>query len=228
MGPRWNPVVGCRHNCVYCWARRQAKRQKRRCQQCGDFEPHFHRERLDKFFRKGLVFVCDMGDLFGEWVSLFWIKDVLNRVSTMSAEFLLLTKNPARYMSFLDAIPENCILGATIESDRNYPEISKAPTQFYRLYWMTEISKVMAIRREGGRKWNRLFIAIEPILDFNLNSFANVLGWINPWAVAVGYDNYKNRLPEPPLEKTKQLIERLEEKGITVHKKTLRKAWNEK
>jgi len=49
---------------------------------------------------------------------------------------------------------------------------------------------------------------------------------LQPWAVAVGYDNYNNHLPEPPLEKTMQLIERLEKAGITVFRKTLRERWN--
>jgi hypothetical protein len=44
--------------------------------------------------------------------------------------------------------------------------------------------------------------------------------------MAVGYDNYNNRLPEPTLSKTMQLIDCLEKTGITVYRKTLREAWN--
>ena len=43
-----------------------------------------------------------------------------------------------------------------------------------------------------------------------------------PWAVAIGYDNYNNGFPEPPLSKTMQLIDELESLGIKVYRKTLR------
>jgi hypothetical protein len=74
---------------------------------------------------------------------------------------------------------------------------------------------------------NKLFVSIEPILDFSLLSFENdLVDFIRPWAVAVGYDNYNNHLPEPPLAKTLQLIEALEKAGIKVFRKTLREAWD--
>jgi len=72
----------------------------------------------------------------------------------------------------------------------------------------------------------RIFISIEPILDFNYEPFVAELLKIRPWAVAVGMDNYGNRLPEPALAKTMQLIERLEKAGIKVYRKTLREKWN--
>jgi len=227
----WNPVVGCMHGCTYCWARKLAKGKLRKTSRYKNgFGPQFIEKELDKYFTaKDFVFVSDMGDVFGDWVPGGWIKDVLNRISTMSAKFLLLTKNPRRYLTFHPKIPDNCVLGCTIESSNNYPEISKAPSQNERLFWMTELAEIMNIRRKAGKPWNELFVCIEPILDFDLDKFANMLAnWIKPWAVAVGYDNYNNHLPEPSLAKTMQLIDRLEKAGITVYRKTLREAWNER
>jgi DNA repair photolyase len=43
-----NPVVGCLHNCPYCYARRQARRRKNECYLCYEFIPHDHLERLKK------------------------------------------------------------------------------------------------------------------------------------------------------------------------------------
>ncbi|MEM3622790.1 MAG: DUF5131 family protein [Candidatus Bathyarchaeia archaeon] len=228
---RWNPVVGCMHECSYCWARRLAEgRLKRTKRYAEGFKPQFIEKELDRNFRKGIVFVSDMGDLFGNFIPTEWIKAVLDRISTMKgADFLLLTKNPSRYLSYPYLIPENCILGATIESDYCYQEISNAPSQFDRLYWMTKLADLMRIRKQSGGFAHRLFISIEPILDFNLESFANMLiNWVKPWAVAVGYDNYGNRLPEPTLAKTTHLMGLLEKAGITVYRKTIRKAWFEK
>jgi protein gp37 len=77
----WNPIVGCTHGCEFCYARRMAKRQKPGvrieaadgaphpygCQDCYDFRPHLHAERLDqpqKVKSPRIVFCGSMGDLF--------------------------------------------------------------------------------------------------------------------------------------------------------------------
>ncbi|RLG05024.1 MAG: hypothetical protein DRN65_07395, partial [Thaumarchaeota archaeon] len=49
---------------------------------------------------------------------------------------------------------------------------------------------------------------------------------VKPIFVYVGYDNYGHKLPEPTLDKTKQLIAKLSE-FTEVRYKTLRKAWYE-
>ena len=73
-----------------------------------------------------------------------------------------------------------------------------------------------------------LFISIEPILEFDLKWFVSNIKAVKPWAVAVGYDNYHNNLPEPELHKTERLIEELEKLNIKVYRKTIKKAWWEK
>jgi hypothetical protein len=74
--------------------------------------------------------------------------------------------------------------------------------------------------QELRKKTSRpLFISIEPGLDFDFDDMA-WLEELRPWGVAVGYDNYGNHLPEPPLGKTWRLIEWLE--GFTtVYRKNL-------
>jgi DNA repair photolyase len=223
----WNPLGGaCQHNCVYCWARKLAAERKMAKYQG---EPRLIESICKRFKAEDFVFVCDMLDLLGEWVPSDDIKIVLGRIAGSPAQFLLLTKNPKRYLLMLDFLPKNAVLGCTIESDRNHLGLSKAPSQFCRLYWMTKLAEVERTRSTDNVKdGNKLFVSVEPILDFNLESFSNILcNWIKPWAVAIGYDNYANHLPEPPLEKTMQLIDRLEKAGVTVYRKTLRKAWNE-
>jgi hypothetical protein len=46
--------------------------------------------------------------------------------------------------------------------------------------------------------------------------------------VWLGYDSGKNKLPEPELEKVKNLHWELAKKGFVVILKTIRKAWHEK
>jgi protein gp37 len=77
---RWNPVVGCKYDCWYCYA----KRMNHRFKNIPDFnQPQFIEKRLQepyKFKKPGRIFVVTMGDLFGEWVPCEWINSVLSVV----------------------------------------------------------------------------------------------------------------------------------------------------
>lgn len=107
-----------------------------------------------------------MLDLFGERVPSDLIKAILCKIGHSPGTFLLLTKNPKRYFKLLDFIPRTAVLGCTIESDRDYPELAKAPSQIERIYWMTQLSRL-----QGSLLDNRLFFSVEPILDFDLKYF---------------------------------------------------------
>jgi len=72
-----------------------------------------------------------------------------------------------------------------------------------------------------------LFISIEPILEFYTLFFVEYIRRIKPWAVAVGYDNYNHKLPEPDLKKTEKLISELR-KFTIIYRKTIRNAWWER
>ena len=214
----WNPVVGCRHFCSYCWAKKQARRQKNRCEFCYKFIPHIHWSRLNRKFKpNSLVFVCDMADLFGYWVPNEWIKEILSVVSKFpETTFFFETKNPARYHQFKELLPENVILSATIETNLDTIPSNHAPSRYYRYVTFREL--------KGFRK----HLSIEPIMIFDFDIFGAWILQIEPEFVSIGYDNYNHRLNEPKLNDTLQLIEFLEEHGIKVEKKTLRKAWWEK
>ena len=212
----WNPVTGCPHNCIYCWARKLAETKLKNANRYKDgFKSRLNLEEFNRKFRGKLVFVSDMGDLFAETVPDEWILKVLNYIRKFpSTSFLFLTKNPARYHRF--EFPRNAILGATIETDDDtlYRGISNAPPPSSRIKAMEDLD------------WMLKFVSIEPILDFTDNFPSRILG-INPSMVYVGYDNYGNRLPEPRFSRTKWLMEGLRKNGIEVREKTIRPAWYE-
>ncbi len=232
----WNPVVGCSHHCIYCWARRQAKRQRNRCIKCYWFSPHIHKERLEPYFKPDsfkpntLVFVGDMADLFCDGMDYDWIDDVLFAIEkNPKTIFFLETKNPERAIFSFDLPKENIIFSTTIETNKEggelpiiedweYMDLSMAPNPEERL-------DILYNEVEDNLKGYRLHISIEPILDFDLLEFANTIKKIKPIRVSIGYDNYNHRLPEPSLQKTMRLIEILEMAGIEVERKTIRKAW---
>jgi DNA repair photolyase len=209
----WNPVIGCLHECSYCWAKKFALERLSNTQKYKDgFAPKLAENELSKKFRNQFVFVSDMGDLFGEWVPRDWILQIIDATkNSPSSEFLFLTKNPSRYKDFVHLCPENVVLGATIETNRLH-RFSKAPPVTERARAMTDLS------------YKRKFVSIEPILDFDIDIFTRMIEGITPEQVAVCYDNWKNRLPEPSLSKTVQFMDRLNE-FTKVRKRTLRQTY---
>lgn len=213
----WNPYVGCCHNCVYCWARDNAEGRLAHLDRYRDgFTPKLVEKELRKHFSKGFIFTCSMGDLWGGWVDRRDILAVLEVIKrSPNATFLLLTKNPARYQEFLDLMPPNVVLGASVETDLWDKAISSAPAPLDRIGAMREIPNSF-----------RKMISVEPILKFT-PEFYYLLAAVEPEFVYIGYDNHNNNLPEPTLEDTNKLIALLE--GQTeVRKKTIRKAWWER
>ncbi len=194
----WNPVVGCLHWCSYCWARRLAETKLKNVERYRDgFKPKLVEKELNRRFHKKYVFAVDMGDLFGDWVPSEWILKVIEAIkNSPSSYFLFLTKNPKRYMEFLDFYPENVVLGSTIETNRDY-SVSKAPPTFERYKYMVDLPV------------EKKLVSIEPIMDFDSETFVQWIRDINPVMVHIGYDNYHNNLAEPSLAKVKELIQQL-------------------
>ncbi len=227
----WSPITGCLHYCVYCWARELVEKRLRKTTRKyrEGFKPKLHLNEFSKKFSKGqLIFVSDMGDMWGEFIPAEWIEKVLSYVKMFpKTTFLFLTKNPDRYLEFRHELSTmgNIILGATVETDNDalYVEenISKAPPPSRRLYAMELVAQKI-----GGT----LMISAEPVIDFTPYfhvKIAEVAMGADDFFMYIGYDNYGNKLPEPPYIKTLSLILTLRNKGIRVYVKTLRKAWYE-
>jgi len=125
----WNPITGCLHDCAWgCYARELAHRDNRKDYPVG-FTPLFHHERLDApknmevppeakddpSWRR--VFVGSMADLFGGWVPDEWIEKVLAVCrANPQWEYLLLTKNPRRYLGL--QLPPTAWVGTSIDAQK--------------------------------------------------------------------------------------------------------------
>jgi hypothetical protein len=224
-----NPLGGaCIHDCVYCWAKTLIKRY--------DFKkyrglPKIYVGELKDYEPEDFIFVQDMSDLFANNVPGIIIKKILSWIESQpQVKFLLLTKNPNRYQWFIEDFPSNVTLGATIETDKIVFLKYSKDSKYYHYRRVSKahehpISRLLSMRllKTYYKVKNPLFISIEPILEFS-SDFATHLKEIEPWGIAVGYDNYNFKLPEPTLADTKKLIGDLEKFTIGFPK-TIRKAW---
>lgn len=229
----WNVFVGCRFACTYCDPsfKAQMKRQKpvidkngkkRGCQLCYDYEPHFHPERLFQKLpqTKGdqFIWVGSSGDI--SFARRDWMLSILNHIENdKERTFFFQTKNPRWYYNY--EFPPNCLLGITLETDRNfeYEKYSKAPKPSLRFNYFLDLPI----------ESNRKVITIEPIMDFDLFNLVGMCVGINPERIYIGYDTKKCYLPEPDVDKTLMLIDELKLNlpKCKVKKKLIRPAWDE-
>ncbi len=140
--------------------------------------------------------------MWAQSIDGYWIAQVLDHcIRYPENTYLLQSKNPRRFPEFKHwyEMPNNFILGTTIETNRMYPRLmGEAQSTYYRYLSMTTL------------KCHKM-VSIEPIMDFDLDVMVHWMKEIKPQFVSIGADSGNNHLPEPSGEKVKALIEALKE-----------------
>ena len=208
----WNPISGkCSHDCSYCYMKQEKEQST----------IHLKDDELKGSFNPNhFIFVGSGTDVFADDVPSNWIKKVLDYCVNKTCSglfedffseegktrFMLQTKNPKRIMEFIDhplLDPERnqVVICTTLETNRFYPEImNNAPSPTDRAEWMANISD----------KGLPTYVTLEPIMDFDLDEFVELIKKCNPVQVNIGYNtNFRVSLPEPSTDKVVKLIERL-------------------
>lgn len=191
----WNPIGGkCDFDCKYCSTNKFYYPVLK--------EKYSGPVRLidsyieDDLGRGNYIFVVAQNDLFAKQVKDKWIFQVLAHCKYYPGnKYLFQTKNPDRLSEFQIALPPYSAICTTIESNRHYPEISKAPDPQQRANAMAKISKIF-----------KTYITIEPIMDFDLDEMLKMIYYCNPEQINIGADSGNNNLPEPSREKLLQLL----------------------
>ncbi len=186
----WNPIKGkCPHDCSYCYMKVFPQGKLRFDEKC----------MKDDLGSGNYIFVGSSTDMFASDVPTEWIKRVLEYCMTFDNKYLFQTKRPIRFNQIKGYLQSyRVILGTTIESNREYNDISKAPDVFKRVFRLKQLSE----------RFNTM-VSIEPILDFDVEPLVGMIKNINPQFVSIGADSKGHNLPEPPKEKINDLIKEL-------------------
>jgi hypothetical protein len=188
------------------------------CGRCYNYTPHTHPERLGKIPNFDIVFVCGNSDIaFCPPDFLILIIEAIKKRNLRSRKpqtFYLQSKKPDCLKPFLGLLPENVILVTTLETNRDdgYDIISKAPTPSVRFKQFLEL------------EYPRKVVTIEPVLDFDVEEFAERILSIKPEYVWLGLNsrNARLNLPEPSPEKLREFTAILIKNGIPIKGKDLR------
>jgi len=187
----WNTVKGrCPHDCSYCYMKGYPQ---------GDL--HLDARELDTDLgQKNVIFVGSSCDMFADAVPAEWIHRTLDACRKhRNNRYLFQTKNPARFIDLIHDLPAESIIGTTIESNQHHKDImAAAPHPAVRAAYMAEI--------HDTHPELATFITIEPILQFELQPFIDMIHRAMPTFVNVGADSKGHKLPEPKTGEIVNLI----------------------
>lgn len=209
----WNPIKGCGHNCSYCYVPKILGGKY-------DMTPRFEEKELTTKLGSGnFIFVGSTSDMFGDFIETEWIMKVLKYCRQYPGNrYLFQSKNPGSFLQveILNALPENSILGTTIESNRENTEITNAPSPVKRFITM----KLQTIFPK--------MVSIEPIMKFDLKSMIKWIKDIHPIFVSIGADTKtKGDLLEPTAVEIHELVTKLRENTEVILKDNLRRIYKQ-
>jgi protein gp37 len=158
----WNPVVGCKHGCSYCYAKRMNDRFKWIPEWTNPVLFHNRLDEPSQYKKPLTIFVGSMCDLFGEWVCSDWIATVINVCEKNPQHtFMFLTKNPRRYLQF--DYPDNVMLGMTLTNKADYEKHFKTMMLLEPFKTFVSIEPILGdFERAGwGLKFNLVIIGAQ-------------------------------------------------------------------
>ncbi len=210
----WNPLGGeCEHKCSYCYVESMKERFSI-IEDKYSGKPRVIEKELKTNLGKGkFIFVCSLNDLFQNNNSLKHVIDVLSVCGKYKDnQYFFQTKNPKAFNSIFGTHHDMfsdyhfCI---TLETNRYYKEMENC------------VHPVDRYLNFKNHSYKNKYITIEPIMDFDLKPFVEMIKSCEPLQVNVGADSGNNNLIEPPKDKILELINELEKFTIVNQKSNL-------
>jgi hypothetical protein len=163
-------------------------------------QPEFHfveKEMGTNLGEGNFIFVGSSTDMWCYKALVEWLLITLKHCYKYPLNrYLFQSKDPSRFEMLLEFMPPDFILGTTIESNRDYDDVTQAPTSEARMLAMRDLP-------------HPKMVSIEPIMDFDLDILVDWTKQIAPVFVSIGADSKGHNLLEPPPDKVNMLIERL-------------------
>jgi len=169
------------------------------------FYPRFWEERLNALVvhpkrRKG-IFVCDMGELFGDWVPREWQEKVFSVIRAHPQHrFYLLTKQPQNLIKW-SPFPDNCWVGTTATNNAEL----RVGLQFLNAV----DAKVRFVSLEPLLSWNDR--AVWDTENRSLTRCLSDLDWI-----IIGQQTPVSKATTPKLEWIHEIVEAADKAGVKV------------
>lgn len=155
------------------------------------------------------IFIEHMHDMFADGIPTGYILSILEHCNKYPKNiYVFQSKDTVRMLNFVRFLPPRCMIGTTIETNRNLDTISKAPSPILRMVGMRH-----------SKLYNKIihkFVTIEPIMQFDLDVMLMWLTYIQPDFINIGADSKKCRLPEPTKQEVKDLIKGIQDAGLTI------------
>lgn len=197
-----NVITGsCSHGCPYCYMNKILGTQHRPLK--------FSESAIKENKGAGnTIFVGSSTDMWAADVSSEWIQRVLDDCDQYPNKYLFQSKNPARFLEFINhPVMSKSILVTTLESNRCYDEMGRAPAVEDRASAMNQIA-------EHGIK---TAVTIEPIMAFDMQPMIDLVVKCRPLKVYIGKNTNRSvQLTEPTPEAVLDLALALKRKGIDV------------
>jgi DNA repair photolyase len=201
----WNVIKGkCPHDCEYCYMKVFPQGELRLDE----------KEFKTDLGRNNFIFVGSSCDMFAEAIPREWIIRVLDYCKKFPENtYLFQTKNPLRFTDLRgELISVNCILGTTIETNREGFSYNSPTIQ----------ERIRGMKIKGFRK----MITIEPVIDFDVTILLDLIESVEPEFVNIGADSKNHNLPEPSAFKIENLIKGLKKFTKSISKENLSRILN--
>ena len=206
-----NPLGGqCLHGCSYCSTNALKRSPIIQKKYSGPIRIE-EKVLLENLGSGNTWFIVGQNDLFAEGVPDSYIIEILEWCGKYDNNYLFQSKNPRRFIDYINLFPPKVSLCTTIETNRRYKQMGNTPDPIER-------SSAMAFITKFHKQ-----ITIEPIMNFDLDEMVRMIRCAKPDTVNIGADSKRNHLSEPSKEKILALIDELNKFTVIDQKRNLKR-----